>query len=83
MFGDWPWDGTATLFVATEIGRNIRRLRGVEGIPFQWVRPLSLHKNTTINLVLAWLGLNHLEGTEKRLCFVACIFLELWLVGGF
>jgi hypothetical protein len=27
-----PWDGTAALFVSTEIGGNIRRLGGVEGI---------------------------------------------------
>ena len=27
-----PWDRTAALFVATEIGWNIRRLRGVEGM---------------------------------------------------
>ncbi len=32
MFGDWPWDRTAALFVATEIRGNIRRLRGVEGM---------------------------------------------------
>ena len=31
--------------------------------PFQWVRPLSLHKNTTIKL-----------GSAQRFCFVACIF---------
>ena len=27
-----PWDGTAALFVTTEIRGNIRRLRGVEGM---------------------------------------------------
>jgi len=27
-----PWDGTAALFVATDIGGNIQRLRGVEGM---------------------------------------------------
>ena len=32
MFSDWPWDGTAALFVATEIRGNIRRLGGVEGM---------------------------------------------------
>ena len=33
MLGDWPWDGTAALFVATEIKGNIRRLGGeVEGM---------------------------------------------------
>ena len=57
MFGDWPWDGTAALFVATEIRGGIQRLGGVEGManwwpggPFQWLRMLSLHKYTTINL---------------------------------
>ncbi len=29
---NWPWDGTAALFVATEIGGNIQRTRGVEGM---------------------------------------------------
>jgi len=32
MFGDWPWDGTAALFVATEIRGDIQRLGGVEGM---------------------------------------------------
>jgi hypothetical protein len=27
-----PWDGTAALFVATDIKGNIRRLGGVEGM---------------------------------------------------
>jgi hypothetical protein len=27
-----PWDGTAAMFVATEIRGNIRRLREVEGM---------------------------------------------------
>jgi len=31
-FGDWPWDGTAALFVATEMRGNISRLGGVEGM---------------------------------------------------
>ncbi len=36
------------------------------GGPFQWVRPLSLLKHTTINLGSAWFGR---KGTEKRLRF--------------
>jgi hypothetical protein len=32
IFGDWPGDGMAALFVATEIRGDIRRLRGVEGM---------------------------------------------------
>jgi len=32
MFSYWPWDGTAALFVATEIWGDIRRLGGVEGM---------------------------------------------------
>ena len=49
-------EGKAALFVATEIRGNIRRLRGVEGManwrpggPFQWLRPLVCHDDTTIN----------------------------------
>ena len=32
MFGDWPWDGMAALFVETEIKETIQRLGGVEGM---------------------------------------------------
>ncbi len=28
MFGDWPWDGTAALFVETEIKEHIQHLGG-------------------------------------------------------
>ncbi len=52
-----PWDGTAAMFVATEIRGNIRRLGVVKGMgnwwpggPFQWLRPLLLYKYTTIKL---------------------------------
>ena len=31
VFGDWPWDGTVALFVATEIRGYIRCLGAVEG----------------------------------------------------
>jgi hypothetical protein len=33
MFGNWPWDATAALFVATEIMGNIPRLGGWEAWP--------------------------------------------------
>ena len=32
MLDDWLWDGTATLFVVTEIRGNIRRFGGGEGM---------------------------------------------------
>jgi hypothetical protein len=38
------------------------------GGPFQWVRPLSLLKHTTINFSLAGFG-GISQGTEKRLQF--------------
>jgi hypothetical protein len=82
MFGDWPWDGTAALFVVTEIKGNIRRLQGWKAWPigdravhFNGSARSHFIKKNTINLVLARLGLN-CPVTEKRLRFVACIFLE-------
>jgi len=43
---------------------------------------LSLHKNITINLDSAWLGLNH-PGNGVVVAFCGVHFLELWPVGGF
>jgi hypothetical protein len=71
-----PWEcGTAALFVATESMGNIWHLRGVEGManwwpggPFQWVRPLSLHLNTTLKLGSALLGLNY-PGNGEAVAF--------------
>ena len=82
-----PWDGTAALFVGTEIMGNIRRSRGVEGManwrpgsPFQWVRPLSFHNNTTINLGSDRLGLN-LPGKREAVVFCGVHFF-LIMAGG-
>jgi len=74
--------------VATEIRGNIRRLRGVEGManwlpgsPFQWVQPLSLHKNTTIKLGSARLGLNH-PGNGEAVAFYGVHFFGIKVDGG-
>ena len=49
--------------------------------PFQWVRPLPLHKNTTIKLGSAWLGLN-LPGKGEAVLFCGVHFFEIMAGGG-
>ena len=49
--------------------------------PFQWVRPLSLHKITTIKLGSARLGLN-LPGKGEAVLFCGVHFFGIMAGGG-
>jgi hypothetical protein len=83
------WDGKAALFVATNNKGNVRRLGG-EGKAWpigNWAAHSNgfarLHSsNTPPQSTAAWLGEGGIvQGTEKRLHFVVCIFRNiLWWV---
>jgi hypothetical protein len=74
--------------VVTDIKGNIQRLGGVEGManwlggPFQWLRPLVHHKNTTINNDSARLGLNR-PGNGEAVAFFGVHFFGIMASGGF
>ena len=51
------------------------------GSPFQWFRPLSLQKHTTINLGLARLGLNR-PGNGEEVAFCGMHFFGIMASGG-
>ena len=54
---------------------------GDRGGPFQWFLPLSLHKNTTINLGSARLGLNR-PGNGEAVAFCGVHFFGIMAGGG-
>ena len=74
---NWPWDGTAVLFVATEFRGNNRPI-GDRAVHFNGSARYHSIKTPQSNSVRhgwGWIS----QGTEKRLCFAACIFSELWI----